>query len=148
MDTWNTCGRAGAGSPRAADRSGRYPRRWGSRKVPREEREGGSLPPSRTRPPKGEAFAPSLLRVPGSCWEGSPLRASPEETGREGRRRRPGRGRLRRGEAARSPRPLRCAAARTGSAGCYSGWRRPPQEGPVSDLPRPLPSPSADADVG
>ncbi|XP_023106151.2 islet cell autoantigen 1 isoform X6 [Felis catus] len=45
MDTWNTCGRAGVGSPRAVDPSGGYPRRWGSRKVPREEREREVHPP-------------------------------------------------------------------------------------------------------
>ncbi|XP_040328507.1 islet cell autoantigen 1 isoform X9 [Herpailurus yagouaroundi] len=45
MDTWNTCGRAGVGSPRAVDPSRGYPRRWGSRKVPREEREREVHPP-------------------------------------------------------------------------------------------------------
>lgn len=33
---------------------------------------------------------------------------------------------------------LRCGA-HTGSAGCYSGWRSPLQEGPVPALPRPFP---------
>ena len=105
------------------------------------EREGGSPPSSRTRPPKGEAFAPSLLRMPGSCWEGSPCQASPEEKGREGRRGGGAQGAGVRWEARPPAPPGRCAAlrrARAPPAAIPAGGDRR-RKGRFLRSPRPFP---------